>query len=155
MTMPLRNWWHELSTWEPEIALAFYGRTLGWQFDPAPLPDGSAYWIAREEGRPVGGIFELGTDAEAAISTFGDLVLGAGTSIEANDAVNNTNPLRIQLAPTSKLSVRAPIKSPMARQPGCPVSTSAASSKAGTHAAISTIPVWPAQSRAANSPLKA
>jgi len=59
MTMPLRNWWHELNTWEPEIALAFYGRTLGWQFDPAPLPDGSGYWIARKEGRPVGGIFEL------------------------------------------------------------------------------------------------
>ena len=59
MTMPLRNWWHELNTWEPEIALAFYGRTLGWMFDPAPLPDGSAYWIAHKEGKPVGGIFEL------------------------------------------------------------------------------------------------
>ena len=59
MTMPLQSWWHELNTWEPEIALAFYGRTLGWQFDSAPLPDGSAYWIAREEGRPVGGIFGL------------------------------------------------------------------------------------------------
>ena len=59
MTTPPRHWWHELNTWEPEIALAFYGRTLGWQFDAAPLPDGSAYWIARQEGSPVGGIFEL------------------------------------------------------------------------------------------------
>jgi uncharacterized protein len=59
MTMPVRTWWHELNTWEPEIALAFYGRTLGWHFEPAPLPDGGAYWIARKEGRPVGGIFEL------------------------------------------------------------------------------------------------
>ena len=59
MTMPLRTWWHELNTWEPDIALAFYGRTLGWQFEPTALPDGAAYWIARKDGRPVGGVFEL------------------------------------------------------------------------------------------------
>ena len=59
MTMPQRSWWHELNTWEPEVALAFYGRTLGWQFEPSPLPDGGSYWIARKDGRPVGGIFEL------------------------------------------------------------------------------------------------
>src|SRR4029079_991543 len=59
MTMPLRNWWHELNTWEPETALAFYSRTLGWQFEPSPLPGGAAYWIARKDGRPVGGVFEL------------------------------------------------------------------------------------------------
>ena len=44
-------WWHELNTWEPEIALAFYGRTLGWKFDSTTLPDGGSYWIARKEGR--------------------------------------------------------------------------------------------------------
>ena len=54
-----RHWWHELNTWEPEMALAFYGRTLGWQFESLPLPDGSAYWIARKEGKAVGGVFEL------------------------------------------------------------------------------------------------
>ena len=59
MTMPYKSWWHELNTWEPEVALAYYGRTLGWQFEPASLPDGAAYWIARKDGRPVGGIFEL------------------------------------------------------------------------------------------------
>jgi uncharacterized protein len=59
MTMPQRNWWHELNTWEPENALAFYGRTLGWQFESSTLPDGASYWIARKDGKPVGGIFEL------------------------------------------------------------------------------------------------
>jgi len=59
MTMPHKAWWHELNTWEPEIALAYYGRTLGWQFEPASLPDGAAYWIARKDGRAVGGVFEL------------------------------------------------------------------------------------------------
>ena len=52
-------WWHELNTWEPEIALAFYGRTLGWKFDSTTLPDGGSYWIARKDNKPVGGIFEL------------------------------------------------------------------------------------------------
>ena len=52
-------WWHELNTWEPEVAIGFYGRTLGWHFDAAPLPDGSDYWIAVKEGRPVGGVFAL------------------------------------------------------------------------------------------------
>jgi len=59
MNMPRRNWWHELNTWEPEVALAFYGRTLGWKFEPAPLPGGAAYWIAHKDGRPVGAVFEL------------------------------------------------------------------------------------------------
>jgi len=59
MTKLMRTWWHELNTWEPEVALAFYGRTLGWEFEGAPLPDGSHYWIARKAGRPVGGIFGL------------------------------------------------------------------------------------------------
>ena len=59
MTMPQRHWWHELNTWEPEAALAFYGRTLGWEFEPTSLPDGSGYWIARKDGKPVGGVFEL------------------------------------------------------------------------------------------------
>jgi predicted enzyme related to lactoylglutathione lyase len=59
MTTPMRNWWHELNTWEPDVALAFYARTLGWQFDPAPLPDGSNYWIAHSEGNAMGGVFAL------------------------------------------------------------------------------------------------
>jgi hypothetical protein len=61
MSLPQRNWWHELNTWEPEAALAFYSRTLGWQFEPTPLPDGAAYWIARKDGMPVGGVFGLTT----------------------------------------------------------------------------------------------
>jgi predicted enzyme related to lactoylglutathione lyase len=59
MTKPLRTWWHELNTWEPEVALAFYHRTLGWEFDHSLLPDGESYWIAHHGGRPVGGIYAL------------------------------------------------------------------------------------------------
>ena len=59
MMLAQPTWWHELNTWEPEIALAFYGRTLGWKFDSTTLPDGGSYWIARKDNKPVGGIFEL------------------------------------------------------------------------------------------------
>jgi uncharacterized protein len=59
MSKPLRTWWHELNTWEPEVALAFYHRTLGWEFEHTLLPDGESYWIAHHSGRPVGGIYAL------------------------------------------------------------------------------------------------
>ena len=58
MTKPLRTWWHELNTWEPDAARAFYGRTLGWEFEKVALPDAAEYWIARKEGKPVGGVFD-------------------------------------------------------------------------------------------------
>lgn len=62
-----RPWWHELNTWEPDNARAFYGRTLGWKFDAADLPDGSSYWIARAGGEAVGGIFALSEPQYAGI----------------------------------------------------------------------------------------
>jgi len=55
---PLNHWWHELNTWEPEQAISFYERTLGWKFEAASLPGGD-YWIAHKDGVPVGGIFAL------------------------------------------------------------------------------------------------
>ena len=59
MNRPLRSWWHELNTWDPETAIDFYGQTLGWEFHDTDLPDGSHYWIASKDGKPVGGIFGL------------------------------------------------------------------------------------------------
>jgi predicted enzyme related to lactoylglutathione lyase len=59
MTAPNKTWWHELNTWEPETALTFYSRTLGWKFEEIPLPGGAPYWIARKDGRAIGGIFGL------------------------------------------------------------------------------------------------
>lgn len=59
MSTPLKIWWHELNTWEPEQARHFYNTTLGWDFQPTPLPDGNLYWVAHKDGRAVGGIFQL------------------------------------------------------------------------------------------------
>jgi len=56
---PLKVWWHELNTWEPDQARHFYNVTLGWDFQPTTLPDGTCYWVAHKEGRAVGGIFQL------------------------------------------------------------------------------------------------
>ncbi len=58
-TSQLHTWWHELNTWEPEVACAFYQETLGWTFEKVPLPDGTDYWIARQGGRAVAGVFAL------------------------------------------------------------------------------------------------
>ena len=59
MSTPLKVWWHELNTWEPDQARHFYNVTLGWDFRPTALPDGNRYWVAHKDGRAVGGIFQL------------------------------------------------------------------------------------------------
>src|SRR6185503_6264137 len=59
MSKPLRTLGHELNTWAPEVALAFYHRTLGWEFEHTLMPDGDSYWIAHPSGRPVGGTYAL------------------------------------------------------------------------------------------------
>lgn len=59
MTDLPKTWWHELNTWEPEQALAFYTRAMGWTFEAVALLDRGAYWLARSEGKPVCGIYEL------------------------------------------------------------------------------------------------
>lgn len=59
ITTTARQAWHELNTWEPETALAFYRRTLGWEFEQSPLPGGEGFWLARKDGKPVGAVYEL------------------------------------------------------------------------------------------------
>jgi len=51
--------WLELNTHQPESAIAFYSKTLGWEFEPTELPDGGDYWIARHNDKAVGGVFSL------------------------------------------------------------------------------------------------
>jgi predicted enzyme related to lactoylglutathione lyase len=51
--------WNELMTRDVERAKRFYRDTIGWTFDPMPMPDGRTYWCAMLEGQPVAGIFPL------------------------------------------------------------------------------------------------
>jgi uncharacterized protein len=51
--------WNELMTRDVERAKRFYGETIGWSFDPMPMPDGGTYWLAMLDDRPVAGMFSL------------------------------------------------------------------------------------------------
>lgn len=53
-------YWNELMTRDAEAAKRFYGDTLGWTFDPMPMPmPGGTYWVAKSDDKPVGGIFPM------------------------------------------------------------------------------------------------
>ena len=49
--------WNELLTSDVERAKRFYGETIGWTYQPMPMPDGATYWMAMMAGKPVAGIF--------------------------------------------------------------------------------------------------
>lgn len=51
-------YWNELMTRDAEKAKKFYAGTIGWTFDPMPMPDG-IYWVAKSGNAPVGGLFPL------------------------------------------------------------------------------------------------
>jgi predicted enzyme related to lactoylglutathione lyase len=51
-------YWNELMTRDPEKAKAFYGATVGWQFEAMAMEDGT-YWVCKDGESPVGGIFEM------------------------------------------------------------------------------------------------
>ena len=48
--------WNELLTRDVEQAKRFCTQTIGWSFDAMPTPDGATYWVAKMDGKPVGGI---------------------------------------------------------------------------------------------------
>lgn len=51
--------WHELQTYDPQKAMAFYEKTVGWTFYPEEMPSGGIYWIVMASGKPIGGILKL------------------------------------------------------------------------------------------------
>lgn len=51
--------WNELMTRDVERAKRFYTETIGWSFEPFDMPDGRSYWIASQNGKPVGGMFPI------------------------------------------------------------------------------------------------
>ena len=51
-------YWNELMTRDPEEAKAFYGATVGWQFEAMPM-EGGIYWVCKDGDTPVGGIFDM------------------------------------------------------------------------------------------------
>jgi predicted enzyme related to lactoylglutathione lyase len=51
-------YWNELMTRDPAGAKAFYGGSIGWQFEGMPMADGT-YWLCKDGDRPVAGIFDI------------------------------------------------------------------------------------------------
>ena len=51
--------WNELRTRDPERVMKFYQEAIGWSFERTATPDGRAYWLAMEAGKPVAGLFPL------------------------------------------------------------------------------------------------
>jgi len=49
--------WNELLTRDIERAKKFYAQTIGWSFEPMAMADGATYWVAKMDGKPVGGMF--------------------------------------------------------------------------------------------------
>ena len=49
--------WNELLTSDVERAKRFYGETIGWTYEPMPMPDGATYWVASIGGKPAAGLF--------------------------------------------------------------------------------------------------
>lgn len=52
-------YWNELMTRDVTRAKKFYGDTMGWSFDEMPMGGGATYWVAKMNGEPVGGIFDI------------------------------------------------------------------------------------------------
>lgn len=51
--------WMELQTHNPEAAIRFYRRTVGWDFQDEAMPSGGTYWLALASGKPVCGFWTL------------------------------------------------------------------------------------------------
>ena len=51
--------WNELMTHDVARAEAFYAGTIGWTFEPMPMPGGGTYWIAKAGDKPAGGLFAM------------------------------------------------------------------------------------------------
>jgi predicted enzyme related to lactoylglutathione lyase len=61
--------WNELATSDPQRAMDFFRKTLGWEFEEFALEEGS-YWVASADGTLVGGIGNMATGAVAAAEPY-------------------------------------------------------------------------------------
>jgi predicted enzyme related to lactoylglutathione lyase len=54
-------YWNELMTRDVEDAKRFYSNLVGWTFEGMPM-DGGTYWMAKQGGEPVAGMFDISGD---------------------------------------------------------------------------------------------
>src|SRR5690242_8876529 len=51
--------WNELMTTDVEKAKAFFAATIGWSYEGMSIQTGGTYWVAKLDGKPVGGIMNM------------------------------------------------------------------------------------------------
>ncbi len=51
--------WNELVTRDVKKAKAFYADTIGWTYEGMPMGGNGTYWVAKEGGVPVAGMFDI------------------------------------------------------------------------------------------------
>ena len=56
-------WWNELNTRDPQAAMDYYGKTLGWSFDEMEMAGGGTYYVAMHGGKPTAGVYDMSADA--------------------------------------------------------------------------------------------
>jgi uncharacterized protein len=52
-------YWNEFLARDVERTKKFYGETIGWSFEAMPMPQGGTYWVAKQDGMPVAGMFVM------------------------------------------------------------------------------------------------
>jgi uncharacterized protein len=52
-------YWNELMTNDVEQAKTFFATTVGWEFEGMNMADAGTYWVAKADGKPVGGIMDM------------------------------------------------------------------------------------------------
>lgn len=63
--------WNELQTSRTDEAIAFYQKTIGWEFRAEHMPSGGVYWIGLSSGKPVCGVLTLnGSEGDGALDRW-------------------------------------------------------------------------------------
>ncbi len=60
--------WNELLSRDPDASKKFYSDTIGWSWQPTPLPDGSTYWLAMLGDKGVAGLYPINRPEFAGMS---------------------------------------------------------------------------------------
>ncbi len=50
--------WHDLATYNPEVAITFYSQVFGWNFEQLGSGNNS-YYVIKNNGKRIGGVFKL------------------------------------------------------------------------------------------------
>ncbi|RKD90806.1 VOC family protein [Mangrovibacterium diazotrophicum] len=78
--------WHDLATYDPSTAKAFYSKVFGWEFETLGSGD-NLYYVIKNNGVPIGGLFKLADKYGKAAEWIGSMsVSDLDAAIRYNEA---------------------------------------------------------------------